>query len=389
MTSISLPNRTRFFDRQIGMKSKNAVLTQIYLYTLYIIIIFVPSKHSAYEQEEMKDYKSMYKVLLVSLVCTIFASYPNLLFLSWDLNCVAPEHKGCYIDNTLIRFLLFWLFTLGTLLFNQRMLKTVDLKGRVFPNILLTILAFFAYKGITKFVCSDFDCRPIILNFQFTVMGMMGLLLGYTSYLNDMHKKKEEELHQLQIESLESRCTALTNQINPHFFFNSLNGISSLVRKKDDKLTIDYINHLSDIFRYVLQSEHKGLVTLEEELDFARSFCDVMQVRYAGKLDVDIDVPNNALNLKIPVLALLPLIENVTVHNMIDSEHRMRLEITLTSGNELVVSNPIYPKQYKPETHGTGLKNLQKRFAMLMEQKVKIEETDNVFKVTLPLAPTR
>lgn len=333
----------------------------------------------------MKDYKSTYKVLLVSLICTIFASYPNLLFLSWDLNCVEPAHRSCYIDNTLIRFLLFWLVTLITLLFNQRLLRKQELKARILPNILLTIVAYVAYRSTTSLICECFDGRPIILTFQFFVMGMMGLLLGYTSYLSDIHKKKEEELQQMKIESLESRCTALTNQINPHFFFNSLGGISSLVRKKDDKLTLEYIDHLSDIFRYILQSEHKGLVTLEEELEFARSFCDVMQVRYAGKLDVNIDVPSNSLNLQVPVLALLPLIENVTVHNMIDSEHRMRLDITMNDQQDLIVSNPLYPKQYKPETHGTGLQNLDKRFALLTERHIVVENTDTEFRVKLPL----
>lgn len=332
-----------------------------------------------------KDYKAIYKVLLISLVCTIFASYPNLLFLSWDWNHVPSEQRGCYVDNTLTRFLLFWAFTIATLLFNQHVMRKETLKGRILPNILFTVAAFGAYKGITSLVCSSFDGRPIILTFQFFVMGMMGLLLGYTDYLSAMHKKKIEELQQLKIESLESRCSALTNQINPHFFFNSLGGISSLVRKKDDKLTLDYIDHLSDIFRYILQSERKVVVTLEEELEFARSFCEVMQVRYAGKFDVRIDVPTEACDMQIPVLALLPLIENVTVHNMIDSEHRMRVDIGMNEQNCLVVSNPIFPKQYRPDTHGTGLENLNKRFVLLLERQIKIEKTEKEFRVALPL----
>lgn len=333
----------------------------------------------------MKYDKSFNKILLASLVCTVFVSYPNLLFLSWDWNCVPAEQRGCYIDNMLIRFFLFWILSTCMLFINQRWLKSTQLKGRILPNLALTIVAYGIYKGITALICTGFDGRPIILTFQFIVMGMMGLLLGYTNYLSIIHQKKDEELQQLKIESLQSRCTALTNQINPHFFFNSLGGISSLVRKKDDKLTICYIDHLSDIFRYILQSERKGLVTLEEELEFARSFCDVMEVRYAGKLDVHIDVPDDCLNLSIPVLALLPLIENVTVHNMIDSEHKMRIDIVMNQDKELMVINPLYPKQYKPETHGTGLSNLEKRFSLLMNRQIRIEKTDNEFKVILPL----
>jgi LytS/YehU family sensor histidine kinase len=309
-----------------------------------------------------------------------------VLFLSWDWDCVPAEERGCYIDNMLIRFLLFWAFSAGMLLINQRWLKNTRLVGRILPNVVLTVVAFAFYKGITALICTGFDGRPIILTFQFFVMGMMSMMLGFANYLSIIHQKKEEELQQLKIESLESRCTALTNQINPHFFFNSLGGISSLVRKKDDRLTLDYIDHLSDIFRYILQSERKGLVTLEEELEFARSFCEVMEVRYAGKLDVHIDVPDDCLTLQIPVLALLPLIENVTVHNMIDSEHRMRINIVMNEAKVLVVSNPIYPKQFKPDTHGTGLSNLEKRFSLLTNRRIKIEKNDKEFKVLLPLA---
>lgn len=333
----------------------------------------------------MKYDKSINEILLASLVCTLFVSYPNLLFLSWDWNCVPAGQRACYIDYTLIRFFLFWILSAGMLSFNQRWLKEMQLKKRILPNVVLTVVAYGVYKGITALVCPGFDGRPIILTFQFFVMGMMGLLLGFANYLSLAHQKKDKELQQLKIESLQSRCTALTNQINPHFFFNSLGGISSLVRKKDYKLTICYIDHLSDIFRYILQSEHKGLVSLEEELEFARSFCEVMAVRYAGKLDVNINVAAEYMNMQIPVLALLPLIENVTVHNMIDSEHKMRVDIAMNSEKELMVINPVYPKQYKPDTHGTGLRNLEKRFALLMNRQIRVERTENEFKVILPL----
>lgn len=333
----------------------------------------------------MKYDKSFNKILLASLVCTAFVSYPNLLFLSWDWSCVPTEGRACYIDNLLIRFLLFWVFSTGILIFNQRWLKTDSLARRILPNVVLTVVAYVLYKGITALICTGFDGRPIILNFQFFVLGMMGLLLGYTNYLSMMHLEKEEELQQLRIESLQSRCTALTNQINPHFFFNSLGGISSLVRKKNDKLTICYIDHLSDIFRYILQSERKQLVTLAEELEFTRSYFEVMEVRYGGKLDVVIDVAEEYLNLQIPVLALLPLIENVTVHNMIDSEHKMRVDIKMNTDMELMVINPLYPKQYKPETHGTGLSNLEKRFSLLMNRQMRVEQTEKEFIVILPL----
>ena len=333
----------------------------------------------------MNNKKNISNILLLSLVCTIFLSYPNVLFINMDWHYLTADAKGHYVNSTLIRFLLFWVFVFVSLYVNQQILKTHSIKTRIISNILFTLFVFGVYKGVTTLICPGFDCRTVILTFQFIVFGMMGLFLGYTDYLNRIHKKKEEELKLLKMESLQSRCTALTNQINPHFFFNALNGISSLVRKKDDKTALCYIDHLSDIFRYILQSENKGIVTLEEELDFARSFSEVMQVRYAGKWDATFEVPDEYLNYGIPVLALLPLIENVGVHNMIDSEHRMNIRVHMNENKELVVSNPIFPKLFKQDTHGTGLKNLEKRFQLLMDKKIRVEKTADEFSVILPL----
>lgn len=333
----------------------------------------------------MNNKKNISNILLLSLVCTIFISYPNVLFINMDWQHLSEEARGSYINSTMIRFLLFWVFISVSLYMNQQVLQTHSIKVRILTNTLFTLFVFGIYKGVTTLICPGFDCRTVILTFQFIVFGMMGLFLGYTDYLNRIHKKKEEELKQLKMESLQSRCTALTNQINPHFFFNALNGISSLVRKKDDKTALCYIDHLSDIFRYILQSENKGIVTLEEELDFARSFSEVMQVRYAGKWDATFDVPNDCLNYGIPVLALLPLIENVGVHNMIDSEHRMNIHVHMNENKELVVSNPVFPKLFKQDTHGTGLKNLDKRFLLLMDKRIRVEKTADEFSVILPL----
>ena len=146
------------------------------------------------------------------------------------------------------------------------------------------------------------------------------------------------------------------------------------------------MHELSDIFRYILQSDKRGLVTLREELEFIQSFRYVMEVRFANKLVFSIQVDEVMQDeLTLPVLSLLPLVENVTVHNRIDSEHKMEIIIRLNEQKELVVSNPIYPKLSPPDTNGTGLKNLENRFALLMNRQIRIECDENTFRVYLPL----
>ena len=197
--------------------------------------------------------------------------------------------------------------------------------------------------------------------------------------------KKEKEIEQLKTENLQSRCEALANQINPHFFFNSLNGLTALIRRKEDDSTLLYVNKLSDVFRYILQSEKKGVVTLEEELKFVDAFRYMMEIRFANKLIFDITIGNEYLNIKLPVLSLLPIIDNVIVHNIIDSEHKMVITISFNERSELVISNPVFPKLTPPDTNGTGLKNLENRFYLLMNRKIRVENDGKRFCVYLPL----
>ena len=110
-----------------------------------------------------------------------------------------------------------------------------------------------------------------------------------------------------------------------------------------------------------------------------------MQVRFANKLEFNVVVDDTKLDLNIPVLSLLPLLENVTVHNTIDSEHKMVVSIVLNDKNELVISNPIYPKLTPPETNGTGLTNLENRFRLMMNKEIRVTMTEEVFTVYLPL----
>jgi LytS/YehU family sensor histidine kinase len=209
--------------------------------------------------------------------------------------------------------------------------------------------------------------------------------VGHIFLLYTIQRKKEQEIEQLKIENLQSRCDALANQINPHFFFNSLNGLSSLIRKKNNFNTLAYVNKLSDVFRYILHSDKKRLVTLEEEFDFLQSFRYMMEVRFANKLEFDVEVQPEMMNCRLPVLSILPLIDNVVVHNMIDSDHKMTVAIRVNEQKELVVSNPVYPKLTPPDTNGTGLKNLKNRFQLLMNRKIRIEDSGDMFRVYLPL----
>ena len=160
----------------------------------------------------------------------------------------------------------------------------------------------------------------------------------------------------------------------------------SIIRKMDDNRTLRYVDELSDIFRYILQSERKGMVGLGEELQFVEAFRYVMEVRFEDKLSFDMRVDERAKNTyKLPVLSLLPLIDNVVVHNQIDTDHKMIVSVSINGREELVVSNPVYPRQTPAKSNGTGLRNLINRFGLLTGKNIRKEQTETEFTVYLPL----
>ena len=329
------------------------------------------------------------KLPLVGLISAVFIVYPNIACIPWELRFLkASEHAG-FLAFFVYRFFFFWGLICLLIHYNLKKMPAALFRQRLMRNFLFSLVAYLIYASVSYGVSSmgiHTDALGSILIFQFFVTCFLCTFIGYISMLYSRQREKESEIERLRFENLQSRCDALANQINPHFFFNSLNGISALIRKKDDEKTLMYVYQLSDIFRYILQSDRKGLVSLREELDFMLSFQYVMEVRFANKLVFSVRVDEERKDrLMLPVLSLLPLVDNVVVHNTIDSEHKMEISIVLNELDELVVSNPVYPKLSIPDTNGTGLKNLESRFALLMDRQIRIESTEETFRVYLPL----
>ncbi|WP_165154401.1 sensor histidine kinase [Parabacteroides sp. ZJ-118] len=324
---------------------------------------------------------------LVSLVCAVFIAYPNLAWILCDMSYLAPDNHQGFLFFFGFRFLYFWGLIWFLLKSNLRHESCTSFLERLFRNALFVFGGFIIYKSISYLTVS-YDRFLSIIIFQFIVLALLCTLIGYIQMLYHDQREKDQLIENLRVENLQSRCDALANQINPHFFFNSLNGISSLIRKKNDENTLLYVTKLSDIFRYILQSDKRSLVPLSEELSFIEAFQHVMVVRFANKLTFTIKVPENQRDLRIPVLSLLPLVENVAVHNIIDSDHRMDIRIELNERMELIVSNPVYPKLTPPDTNGTGLNNLENRFLLLMDKQIRVESDGHMFKVYLPLNNT-
>jgi sensor histidine kinase YesM len=331
------------------------------------------------------DKYSPYKLLVVSLISAVFFIYPNISMFSIEREYLGASKHTVHLLYFIFRYLYFSAFIWILIRYNILKLKTNSISKRWGWSFIITLFVYLIYVLFSVTLSPKHEWLSSIMLFQFLIMFIYSTMFGHVIHLYSEKRLKEQEIEHLKLENLQSRYDALTNQINPHFFFNSLNGLASLIRKKNEEKTLEYVNKLSDVFRYILQSDKKTLVTLEEELEFVQAFSYMMEVRFASKLLFIIDVAEEKREYKIPVLSLLPLLENVVLHNMIDSEHKMEVKIWLNNATELVVSSPVFPKLIPPDTNGTGLKNLESRFMLLMNRKIRIENDGSNFSVYLPL----
>ncbi len=302
-------------------------------------------------------------LLVVSLISAIFFIYPNITMFSMEREYLGEEKHTVHLLYFIFRYLYFSAFIWILLRHNILKLKTNSVTKRWGQSFIITFAAYLIYVGFSITLSPKHEWLSSIMLFQFLIMFIYCTLFGQVINLYSDQRQNEQEIEQLKLENLQSRYDALTQQINPHFFFNSLNSLTWLIRRKNEDITLAYVNKLSDVFRYILQSDKKVLVTLGEELEFVRAFSYMMEVRFANKLGYNIDVPAEKRDLKIPVLSLLPLIENVAVHNTIDSEHKMEVKIWLNDryGAGGIMSC-LSRNSFRPIQTGQDLKTLKAVF---------------------------
>lgn len=222
----------------------------------------------------------------------------------------------------------------------------------------------------------------LLLKCSFAVA--VSMLYGWVYVLNSKQQAVVMENERLKNENLTTRYNMLVGQINPHFFFNSLNSLAMLVREKHDDKALTYIDQLSYTFRYIIQNGQSTLMTLDEELKFIEAYSYLFEIRYADKLFFDIDVDDKYRSWTLPALSLQPLIGNAVKHNTITRSKPFHISIRTENG-WLVVSNPKVPKLEPEPSTGIGLENLRNRWHLITGRDIEIIDTDKEFVVRMPL----
>ncbi len=200
-----------------------------------------------------------------------------------------------------------------------------------------------------------------------------------------MHQLKHsvEEQENLKRESIKAQLDALKTQVNPHFLFNNLNTLSSLIPENPDH-SILFVQQLSKVYRHILEVKDEKIITLKDELDVVNAYCFLLKTRFENNLLIDIIIPEDVLNKKIVPLSLQLLLENAIKHNIVSMDKPLHINI-FTTNNKIVVKNNLQIKKQIMESTGIGLNNIRNRYKLLSKQLVEVTATENDFTVSLPL----
>lgn len=189
-------------------------------------------------------------------------------------------------------------------------------------------------------------------------------------------ERLEKEKSQVQFDNLK-------NQLNPHFLFNALTSLNSLI-VEDPSLAQQFLQQMSKVYRYVLQNKDKNFVSLSTELDFIRNFVFLIETRFSHALKINFDINDSAKEKAIVPVTLQILIENALKHNVVDAQKPLAIDI-FTDQNYLIVSNNLQLRNSVETSNKQGLENLKSLYGFLTDQPVIIEQSQHRFSVKVPL----
>lgn len=291
---------------------------------------------------------------------------PFIVFILWEGNLYIDkklEKKYSWLSNPtqriVIQFFLSLIFSAITLF------------------ILMNLMHFTKFNEIRLFnrAIRQMFVPAIIITFLSLVIYISGQFLkAWKQSLLEVEKHKTE--------SANAQLQNLKNQLNPHFLFNNLSVLSSLVYQNQDK-AVDFINELSKVYRYVLDNKNAELVSLQEEFDFLEHYIYLLKIRFGENIIFNIQIEESLICF-LPPMCLQMLVENTIQHNETSQAKPLNVSI-IAKNNRLIVSNPIQPRSDKSESSQTGLENMKTRYQFFTDEKIEIIHNESVFTVSLPL----
>ncbi|WP_209388757.1 2TM domain-containing protein [Chryseobacterium sp. RR2-3-20] len=221
--------------------------------------------------------------------------------------------------------------------------------------------------------------------FTINIALLISAFLHAKGFMEELKKatKKEVVEQKLIAKSANAQLESLKNQLDPHFLFNSLNVLSSLIDENPVQAQ-KFTASMSKIYRYVLEQKDKELVSVDDEVEFAQIYCDLLKTRFEDSVDFIFDVNEADAKKFVVPLSLQLLLENCIKHNLATSSKPLLIKI-FSQGDQLCIENNLQVREQIKESAGIGLANIVQRYALLTQRNVFIEKSEDYFKVKLPM----
>ena len=338
-----------------------------------------------------KNKKGDNYILLISMVTTIFVTF---LFCPKCYRESNPIVLSSNLIYCLICGFLYWKINTWNNQWSNRIYSWLDypirriILGITFFLILTSVQVwtmnylFFVYLARVDWAdfLSRYESYYIILSNYLISFIVWIILLGrsfFREWLDSTYK-----MEKLKAEQVSTQFNVLRNQVNPHFLFNSLNALSSLVHE-NATLAEQYILKMSGIYRYVLESQKVELISFEQEWKYVKDFIFLQKIKSENQLEITWDENLEKLECMILPLSLQMLLENAIKHNVISMKNTLKVKI-YTEGNKLVVWNSKTKEKLHKDSTGLGLKNIRERYEFLSSKKVEVMDEAASFTVKLP-----
>ena len=259
----------------------------------------------------------------------------------------------------------------------------------IIGTTIITLVGLFFLRAFTSFVYTDKTFYEFVVNEKFryyqfglwitlTIVSVFHVIYFYNRYQQNRIKEQK-----VIAGTASAKFDALKNQLDPHFLFNSLNVLTSLIEENPESAQ-NFTTSLSKVYRYVLEQKDKELVTVDEELQFAKTYMSLLKMRFEDS--IIFDIPEKAINpeSKVVPLSLQLLLENAVKHNTVTSQKPLHIKI-YEAADSLVVENNLQPKQIVKKSSGVGLTNIMQRYDLLTNKKININKEAHRFAVSIPM----
>lgn len=288
---------------------------------------------------------------------------------------------------------IFWLGNRAIILFFRKLFPDQrDLGKRLVKQSVVVVLYTFIASmllGYVEMKLSESDLttwqhKGLPQMFVVSLASTFFVLTIYeAAYFFFKWKDSIAETERVKKERVSSELEALKNQVNPHFLFNSLNTLASII-PEDPKKAVEFVQKLSSVYRSILDLNSKQVVTLQEELENLEKYIFLMQTRFPENLSVEIKANEESKNCFVVPMCLQNLVENAIKHNVISKKKPLNVVIQTTE-EEVSVFNNLQRKITEEQSTGTGLRNIDNRFRLTFGRRIVVEETEHSFGVRLPL----